>query len=77
MKIHKGIVMRMIDAAWSKLRPEDLTSEEEKRRIAARNADVRARVRMLRIETDVLTRRKLAELDGSLDEIRRIPPEGA
>lgn len=42
--------------------PADVTSPDEKRRIDAQQREVRARLLMLKLEADVMTRRKVDEL---------------
>ena len=47
--------------------PVDVTSPDEKRRIEEQQREVRARLRMLKLEADVMTRRRV-------DELRRDTP---
>lgn len=56
--------MRVLDRIRELITPKagDITSPEERRRIEERNRQVRARLRMLRIETEVMTARKVDEL---------------
>jgi hypothetical protein len=56
--------MRLLEWIRELITPKaaDVTSQEERRRIEERNRQVRAIVRMLRIETEVMTARKLDEI---------------
>jgi siroheme synthase (precorrin-2 oxidase/ferrochelatase) len=56
--------MRVLDRIRELITPKagDITSPEERQRIEERNRQVRARLRMLRIETEVMTARKVDEL---------------